>query len=407
MIAPVLVAALLIQSPLIVSPAGPFRTIGAAVAAAPAGAIVRVRAGVYREPTITIARPMTLEGEPGAVLDGQGKYEIIVIRAPGVTIRGLRFRNTGHSYHEDRAAVHADSAIGCRIERNRFDETFFAIYLARTEGCAVRDNVIVGKPLGESATGNAIHSWGSRDLIIERNRVSGHRDGLYLEFTRHAVVRNNTSEANIRYGLHFMYADSSAYTENVFRANNGGVAVMYSKVVTMTRNVFRDNRGSTAYGLLLKEIADVHLSQNQFIGNSTGLLADGADRVQVIDNRFTRNGYAIRLLASTTAGQFTGNEFAANSFDVAVNSRLSSTRFWGNWWDSYRGWDLNRDGIGDPPHHPVRLFTLMVDRSPSAGLLQRSLFVRLIDAAERMFPSLTPESVVDKAPLMKSAGDLQ
>src|SRR5690606_11342816 len=74
---------------LVVSPAGPYRTVGEAVAAAPAGATVLVTAGVYREPTVELARRITLQGEPGAVLDGEGERQLIRVTADSVTIRGL------------------------------------------------------------------------------------------------------------------------------------------------------------------------------------------------------------------------------------------------------------------------------------------------------------------------------
>jgi nitrous oxidase accessory protein len=391
-------ALLLTQAQLVVAPTGQYRRIADAVAAAPAGGTVRVTAGVWREPTLRLERAVTLVGDSGAVLDGEGARELIVIAAPGVAVRGFTFRNTGFSYHEDRAAVHVDETSDCTIADNRFEETFFAIYLSRAERCVVRGNVVVGRPSTETATGNAIHSWGSRDLRIEDNRVSGHRDGIYLEFTRHATVLRNVSEGHFRYGLHFMYSDSSAYEANTFRRNGSGVAVMYSHVVRMADNRFLDNRGATAYGLLLKEIADVVLVGNAFSGNTTGLLADGAERVQVEDNHFARNGWAVRLLASTSGGRFTGNRFEGNSFDVAVNARTVGATFDGNDWDAYRGWDLDHDGVGDVPHHPVRLFGLLVERASPALLLQRSLFVRVLDAAERVMPALTPTQVVDNAP---------
>jgi nitrous oxidase accessory protein len=78
-------------------------------------------------------------------------------------------------------------------------------------------------------------------------------------------------------------------------------------------------------------------------------------------------------------------------------------RFTGNWWQAYRGWDLDHDGRGDVPHHPVRLFSLLVARSEPALMLQRTLFVRLLDAAERAIPVLTPDQVVDPRPLMRPA----
>lgn len=380
-------------------PAGP-GPIAVALAAARTGDTVVIPAGVHREATLVIDRPVTLRGEAGAILDGEGVRGLVEIRAPGVTIVGLTFRNTGFSYTEDRAALLIDGVPDCVVADNRFEQTFFAIYLAKTTGCVVRDNVVLGDPGSETATGNAVHSWGSRDLVVRGNTLSGHRDGLYFEFTTHVKVANNRSVGNVRYGLHFMYSDSSEYVANQFVANGSGVAVMYSHQVGMSHNRFGESDGPAAYGLLLKDIGDVRLVDNDFDHNATGLLADGANRLQAIDNRFTANGWGIRLLSSTADARFARNAFHGNSFDVVVNGRHASASFTGNWWDAYRGWDLDRDGIGDVPHHPVRLFALLVERAPAAMLLQRSLFVRVIDAAERTLPLLTPTEVVDRGPLM-------
>jgi len=178
------------------------------------------------------------------------------------------------------------------------------------------------------------------------------------------------------------------------------VAVMYTNSVTMTENVFASNRGAAAYGLLLKEIQDARLVGNTFRGNTVGLLADGADRAVVTGNQFNDNGWALRMLSSTISGRVTGNTFRRNSFDVAVNGNGNTAVFSGNWWDAYHGWDLDHDGVGDVPYHPVRLFALLVERAQPALLLQRSLFVKMLDAAERALPVLTPTSVSDAQPLM-------
>ncbi len=392
---------LAIQATLVVSPTGPYRTVAAAVDAARAGDTVRVRAGVYAEPEIRIGTPLTLMGEPGAVLDGQGRHGILVVAAPRVTIRGLLLRRTGSSYVDDRAAIRVEEASDCAILDNRLEDTFFAIYLQRTSGCTVAGNVILGRPGREVVTGNGIHSWGSERLVVRDNRIAGHRDGIYFEFTRHAEVDGNVCQGNRRYGLHFMFSDSSTYRDNTFAANGTGVAVMYSHLVTLVRNRFRDSRGPTAYGLLLKDLVDSRIEENVFSRNTTALVADGADRAVVGRNRFVGNGTAVRLLGSTRTARFVDNDFTGNAFDVVVNARGTSATFAGNWWASYVGWDLDRDGTGDVPHHPVRLFSLLVARSEPALMLQRSLFVRLLDAAERALPVLTPQAVVAPRPRMR------
>ncbi|HRP07091.1 MAG TPA: nitrous oxide reductase family maturation protein NosD [Gemmatimonadales bacterium] len=397
-------AALLLQAQLLVSPSGPYRSLGEAVRAAPPGSTITVSAGVYREPTVQVDRAVTIAGEQGAIMDGEGERGLIEIVVPGVTVRGLNFRNTGTSYREDRAAVRVIETGDCTIADNRFEDTFFAVYLQGSRNCTVTGNRIRGVTAREATTGNGIHSWGSSGIVIRGNTVSGHRDGIYLEFSRHSTVDDNLSEGNRRYGLHFMYSDSSAYAGNTFRENGAGVAVMFSRLITMTRNSFSGNRGPAAYGLLLKDIADARLEQNTFSDNTTALVADGASRIQALGNRFSRNGRAVRLLASSDDGRFSGNRFEGNSFDVVVNSRSIRADFTGNWWDAYRGWDLDRDGVGDVPHHPVRLFTLLVERSEPALLLQRTLMVRLMDAAERAMPVLTPTGIVDAAPLVRPTG---
>ncbi len=108
-------------------------------------------------------------------------------------------------------------------------------------------------------------------------------------------------------------------------------------------------------------------------------------------------------MADCEGGLFTANDFARNTFDVATNSTSNPNRFVGNYWDRYRGYDLGRDGTGDVPFHPVRLFSLLVEQSPPALLLVRSPLAAILDAAEEAFPTLTPEALVDAAPRMHPA----
>lgn len=386
-----------------VSPGGPFRTVASAVAAARAGDRVVVHAGLYREPLVTIDKPLVLEGEGLPVLDGEFRHGLILVTADDVTVRGFVLRDVGTSFVEDRAAVRVNGARGCTIDQNRIENGFFGIYLANTTDCRVTDNVLRATGRRETESGNGIHLWTSRRITIEHNVISGHRDGIYFEFVHDSDIEHNLSTGNLRYGLHFMYSDDCRYVENTFRHNGSGVAVMFTKRVQMTGNRFENNWGPASYGLLLKEISDSRLEGNHFTHNTTGLLADGANRLVARGNEFADNGWAIKLEASTIDGRFERNDFRGNSFDVATNSREPSTTFSGNYWDSYRGYDLDRDGAGDVPHRPVRLFSVLVEHFPPAIILMHSAFVELLDAAERVFPSLTPDALVDRSPAMRPA----
>jgi len=72
-----------------------------------------------------------------------------------------------------------------------------------------------------------------------------------------------------------------------------------------------------------------------------------------------------------------------------------------NYWDKYEGYDLNKDKVGDIPYHPLSLFSVIVERNPPAMLLFRSFMSSLLDKAEKMLPSLTPENLRDDFPFMK------
>jgi len=388
-------------SPIVVSPAGPVRTIAAGLALAPAGGRIVVRAGVYREPTIQVARAVEIAGDSGAIIDGEGARQLMTITADDVTVRGLVFRNVGASFTQDRAAIKAVGVRGCVIEDNRIENGFFGIYLARSTHCRIARNVLSARGSSELGSGNGIHLWSSDSSTIEANTVTGFRDGIYFEFVRGSEIRGNTSERNLRYGLHFMYSDGCHYRSNLFRANGSGVAVMYSSHVEMIGNRFEESWGSAAYGLLLKEMDDSRVIGNRFARNTIGLVAEGANRLEARDNDFVEDGWAVRLTASTADARFTGNNFIGNTFDVTTNSRDLSSVFAGNYWDQYHGYDLGRDGYGDVPHRPVRLFSLIVEHNEPSLLLLRSVFVRVLDVAERAIPVLTPETLADERPAMR------
>ncbi|MEQ9568553.1 MAG: nitrous oxide reductase family maturation protein NosD, partial [Longimicrobiales bacterium] len=248
---------------------------------------------------------------------------------------------------------------------------------------------------------NGIHLWYSKGIEIRGNRVRGHRDGIYFEFVEDAEVVGNDARSNLRYGLHFMFSDRCTYRDNRFVDNGAGVAVMYSKGVVMERNDFDRNRGTAAFGLLLKDITDSRIAGNRFRDNSVAIHAEGSNRIQVEGNEFLRNGWAVQLMANSEDATFAGNNFVGNTFDVATNSRRAYSTFTDNYWDRYDGWDLDRDGVGDVAHRPVRLFAFLVQRNRPTLVLHRSLVVALLDLAERVFPVLTPDNLVDERPALR------
>lgn len=385
---------------LVVAPGSALRTVTAALAVARDGDTILVSPGDYREGEIHVARRVAIIGRAWPVFHG-GEHGVFSVTADSVTIEGLVIRDVTPSTTEDRAGIKIVGAGGCRVENNTLLNTFFGIYLSKVTGCTVRRNRVRGAVRTEALSGNAIHSWSSSDLQIDDNLLRGHRDGIYFEFTTGARVRRNVSTHHLRYGLHFMFSHGCEYRDNSFLSNRAGVAVMYSHDVRMAGNRFERSWGGSAYGLLLKDISDSRLEGNLLRGNSVGLYAEGTSRLTVHQNEFLANGWAIQVMANAQQTAFRRNRFEGNSFDVSTNSANAASEFAENFWDRYRGYDLDRDGYGDVPHAPVRLFAVVVQRNEPALILLRSFFVSLLDAAERVAPVLTPRMMEDRRPLMR------
>jgi len=386
---------------IVVGPGEAITRITDAIATAEDGDRIRILAGTYREETLNVARSIALIGEGYPVLDGEGERPVIVVRADNVEIRGLAVHNTGISYTRDLAGIRVEEVGGCVIEGNRLDETFFGIYLAKTRDCRVVGNTLHASGTREASSGNGIHLWNAKRTHIEGNTIVGHRDGIYLEFAEGATIVDNLSEGNLRYGLHFMFSNDTDYTRNTFRSNGAGVAVMYSRRVRITENRFEDNWGAASYALLLKEMTDSEIRGNLFRRNTVAVYSEGSGRNEFTNNRFERNGWAVRIRSNSRDNRYSDNDFVDNSFDVSTDSRQNFNTFSGNYWSRYDGYDLTGDGYGDVPFRPVRLFSMVVERTPAAMVLLRTFFVDLLDLAERIVPVLTPETLIDESPRIR------
>ncbi len=379
----------------------PVKTLRKAVELAQPFDTIYLEKGIYKEGNIVITKSLRLFGENQPVLDGENKFEILTLSGKDFMVRGITFRNSGYSSMNDFASIKIIDASGFLIENNTIEHASFAIHIANSHDFIVRKNMINGTPGEEHSTGNGIHLWKCNHATIDRNSISGHRDGIYFEFVTESLIQNNFSEKNIRYGLHFMFSNNDQYISNTFHDNEAGVAVMFSHHVTMKKNKFEDNRGSSSYGLLLKEISDGWVSENTFSGNTVGIFMEGTNRIEVKRNKFISNGYALKVQASCSANMIENNNFIGNTFDVATNGSLVLSTFTKNYWDKYEGYDLNHDGTGDIPFHPVSMYAMIIESNPIAVMFLRSFMVTLLDKTEKIVPSITPVDLRDDLPVMK------
>lgn len=378
------------------------KSVKRGITLAKAGDTLIVHGGWYKEGNIIIDKKIVFLGKDLPVLDGEKKHEVLSIHADSVVVDGFKVIRSAYATITDPCGIKVYNKSHVLIQNNVLDDNFFGIYLQNSQNCIIKNNTLKAYGKEEQKLGNGIHCWKSKDIFIIANRIDGHRDGIYFEFVTNSVIWRNIANNNIRYGLHFMFSNDDAYITNVFKNNGAGVAVMFTKNVKMFNNYFEENWGDSAYGLLLKEISDSYIFNNRFARNTSGIYMEGTSRIKVEKNSFESNGWGMKIQASCMENEIVNNNFLKNTFDISTNGSLVLNTFNENYWDKYEGYDLDKDGMGDVPYHPLSLFAVLTENTPSAMLLYRSFMITLLDKSEKVLPSITPDNFVDNKPLMKS-----
>ena len=216
-----------------------------------------------------------------------------------------------------------------------------------------------------------------------------------------------------------MYSQHATFAGNEAVDNLLGAALMMSdRLVLRNNRIARHRQGAAAYGVLLKDIGDLVAEGNQIVSNRVGIYAEGVPANAAREAVFTGNtivGNEVGLsLQSTAALTVAGNRIAENLTDVRVLGRsLSAGMRWssegrGNSWSQYRGFDADRDGIGDVPHRVEDAMDALVKRNP---IIQAFLYTPAhlaVEAAARMFPVFRqPPILVDDRPLVQARGGVR
>jgi len=379
-----------------------FSSIQEAVDQAKAGDSIFIKKGLYKEHNIFInQKSLHLYGEEGSVVDIDHKGYGFKIEATDFSISDLTIKNVEISYTSDYAAIYLFKCYDFKLKNITLEKAFFGFLIEKSNDGIVEQNNISGIGQSEASSGNAIHLWHSKRIEVLNNEVYNMRDGIYIEFGSESVFENNKSHNNMRYGLHFMFSNDNRYSYNTFQNNSAGVAVMFSKRIQMNNNVFKKNWGTASYGLLLKEISDGEIYHNAFENNTTGITADGSTRITYRENDFINNGYAVKFVGGSYQNNFSRNNFLYNNFDLSYSGGLNDNSFDKNYWSDYTGYDLDKDGYGDVPYRPVKLFSYLVNETPESIILLRSLFIDIINFSEKVTPVFTPKNLTDQQPLMR------
>lgn len=371
------------------------------------GSKIELNSGEYKG-NIVITKPMIIDGKnKTAHIVGDGNGTVITIKSSNVQLRNLTIRGSGTNHENLNSAVAIIGASNIVIENNDIFDSLFGIDFQEVHKSKILNNFIMSKEHTLGLRGDAIRLWYSYDNIIKQNMVNKSRD-IVLWYASGNVIEENIVQ-NGRYSLHFMYAGKNIVKNNIFKNNSVGIFFMYSSGTIATNNTVQNSVGTFGVGIGLKDSSDFTISNNTIIYNARGIYLDQSPYQpnsinRFSDNKILYNSNAIYLQGVREKSIFTGNTIKGN-MEAILNDLAESSNekieFHGNFWDTYEGFDIDADGIGDIPYkHYVYADKLWID-NPDIKFFYGSVVIDLLNFLAKLAPFSEPTLLAtDNYPLI-------
>jgi nitrous oxidase accessory protein len=379
--------------------------LAAAIAAAPAGATLRLAKGRHQGPLV-VDKPLQIWGEEGAILEGKDG-STLRLTADGAAVRGLTITGSGQRFDlmDGGVLLRGNDLV---LEACTIQGSLFGILVQGCQRALVRGNRVIGT--GQPAMGlrgDGIRLWETYDSEVLDNTITGSRDMVVWYSSRNRLAGNRIRHC--RYGTHFMYSHDNTVTDSRFVDCEVGVFVMYSSGIRLQRNLIARAAGAAGIGLGLKEAGDLLAEDNWFLANTTAIYLDASPLHPEHHNLYQRNvirfsEVAIACHSGIARTGFRDNHLADNGAVLKVGGHGDALRcdFDGNYYDSYRGYDLDGDGRGDVPFEFRRLSTQLEGRYPELALLHGAPAMALVDLVGEVMPLFAPKPLLrDQQPRMR------
>lgn len=375
-------------------------SLQATLDAARPGDVVELGPGEWPGPAV-VDKSLTLRGT-GGVLDGHNRGRVLTVSAPEARVENLRITNSGDNLATPDACIYVSKAASnAVITDNHLSGCAFGIWIHETPGAVISSNEIVGSETGHrSNRGNGIQLFNAKGLTVERNHVTGGRDGIYVSATEDSVIVGNRVERS-RYGIHYMFSYSNTVRDNVATDNGSGYAIMSSHHLQVFGN---EARGNEEHGILFRDVQYSDIHHNALIENGEGLFFYSSTENRVANNEIRGNQVGAKIWAGTVRNEVTENVFVGNRrqiFYISTEGLVWGEGGPGNAWGDYLGWDQDGDGMGDRPYRVDSFTTKLTYQYPSAVLLLRSPSLELLSHLEQRLPLLRTPTVVDLQPVMR------
>lgn len=371
-----------------------------AVAGASPGDVLILSSGRHDGP-VTLAQRITLDGQGEAAIDGGGQGSVITVTGDDITVRGLTITGSGSDHQTIDSGVQlTKTARRAVIEDNRILGNLYGVDVHGADDSIVRGNIIRGRQDRRmNDRGNGVYVWNAPGAQVIGNDIRYGRDGIFVNTSRKNVFRDNLFR-DLRFAVHYMYANDSEVSGNISIGNHLGYALMFSDRVKALDNLSLNDRD---HGLMLNYANSSDLRGNLVRGAGKCTFIYNAHRNLIVGNRFEGCDIGIHFTAGSERNALTGNAFIGNRTQVKYVGTTDvewSFEGVGNFWSDHAAFDLDGDGMADSPFRPNDLMDHILWSQPAAALLVGSPAVQLVRWSQSSFPATLPGGVVDSHPLI-------
>ncbi|MFC6938898.1 NosD domain-containing protein [Salinirubellus sp. GCM10025818] len=392
-------------------------TVAAAVASAPPNTTVRIPAGTYDVPELTVEKPLTIRGVGNAThLRGSGNGSVVRVRASNVAVVDLRITGVGNRTSPDvrrgndtdwdyavqmgygfgDAAVDVVGVSGTLVDGVWTRTPSNGVLLRDTNGTVVEGVTVVGEE--EWMDGfMGVMSMRARPVVQDSTFVEG-RDGVYTHLSDGIVVRDNRMRGN-RFGVHLMYTSDALLANNTVRDAGIGLVVMTRPEgnALVDNDVRSSNAGMSVAG------GRSYVAGNVLVENRYGLQTPSR-RTLYERNVLAYNDVGLRASSILPTNRVVSNDFVHN--DLPVTAALGPLQVLtvdgrGNYWADAPGFDRDGDGVIEREYAPTGAVDRLVGRVGGARTLAHSPGLAAVRALGEAVPGLRGTGALDTAPLAR------
>lgn len=349
----------------------------------------------------TIRIPLEIRGTDSVHVKGPGSGSVFLVDAPDVTIADLKLTGSGSEHQTIDSGVQlTKKATNAVVSGNHIEGNLYGVDIHGAKNALVENNTIIGRQDRRmNRRGNGVYVWNAPGATVSANKIRFGRDGIFVNSSKKNTFKNNRFE-DLRFAVHYMYADDSEVSGNVSINNHLGYAIMFTSRVKILNNT---SIGDRDHGIMLN-YANTAIVEGNTVksGGKKCLFMYNANKNVMRNNHFEGCPIGIHFTAGSERNEISGNSFVGNRTQVKYVG--SKDHVWsGNYWSDHSAYDVNGDGVADQAFRPNDAMDHILWTQPAAKLLLGSPAVQLIKWAQKEFPALLPGGVVDDRPRMVPA----